>query len=67
MFCGAQAAVIGFGRENGPNTMTWVEELFDYKNQLGVAAGMIWGAKKNVFNSQDFGVITVSSYAAAAT
>ncbi|WP_391486487.1 phage capsid family protein, partial [Leclercia adecarboxylata] len=33
------------------------EELFDYENQLGVSAGMIFGVKKTVFNSADFGVI----------
>ena len=65
IFCGAQAGVIGFGQEGGPNKMSWVEELFDYGNQLGVSAGMIWGAKKTVFNSQDFGVLVLPTYAAA--
>lgn len=65
VFCGAQAAAVGFGQNNGPTKMTWVEELFDYGNQLGVSAGMIWGAKKLQFNSQDFGVIVIASYAAA--
>ena len=45
--------------------MSWVEELFDYQNQLGVSAGMIAGLKKTQFNSEDFGTITVSTYAAA--
>lgn len=51
IFCGAQAAVVAFGRDNGPNVMTWNEELFDYGNQLGVSAGMIWGAKRSIFNN----------------
>jgi N4-gp56 family major capsid protein len=63
IFCGAQAAAVAFGQDNSPNKMTWVEELFDYQNQLGVAAGMIWGAKKLQFNSQDFGSIVISTYA----
>lgn len=63
VFCGAQAAVLGFGRDNGPNRFTWVEELFDYENELGVSAGLIWGLKKSVFNSTDFGTIAVSTYA----
>ena len=65
IFCGAQAAAIAFGQDNGPTKMTWVEELFDYSNQLGVSAGLIYGTKKLQFNSQDFGSIVIASYAAA--
>jgi N4-gp56 family major capsid protein len=65
IFLGAQAGVIGFGRDNSPNKMSWKEELFDYGNQLGVSAGMIWGAKKTVFNSTDFGTIVLTTYAVA--
>lgn len=64
-FLGAQAAVIGFGQNNAENKMTWVEELFDYGNQLGVSAGMIFGCKKTVFNSQDFATVVIATYAAA--
>jgi hypothetical protein len=39
--------------------------LFDYGNQLGVAAGSIFGVKKSVFNSKDFGVIALDTYAIA--
>lgn len=67
ILCGAQAAVIGFGQDNAGNKISWVEELFDYGNQLGVAAGMIWGAKKTIFNSQDFAVITVITSGQAGT
>lgn len=67
VFCGAQAIMCAFGRQSGKNTFSWKEELFDYGNSLGVAAGSIWGMKKCQFNSEDFGVITVSSYAAAHT
>jgi N4-gp56 family major capsid protein len=65
IFCGAQAAMMGYGQKDQDGEMTWVEELFDYGNSLGVSAGMIAGMKKTVFNSEDFGVFTVSSYAAA--
>lgn len=66
VFCGAQAACIAFGQGDGrPNKMDWVEELFDFKNQLGVSAGAIWGLKKTIFNSLDFGTIVVPTYAAA--
>lgn len=65
VFCGAQAAVVGFGQNNGPTKMSWTEELFDYENQLGVAGGMIFGIKKTVFNSTDFGTIVLSGFAPA--
>ena len=45
--------------------MSWVEEVFDYGNQLGVSAGLTFGAKKNRFNSADFSTIAISTYAAA--
>lgn len=65
IFAGAQAACLGVGQGENPNKMTWVEELFDYENQLGVAAGQISGMKKSIFNSQDFATIAVSGYAPA--
>lgn len=65
VFLGAQAAVMGYGRDNGSERFTWVEELFDYGNSLGVSAGMIWALKKSVFNSSDYATIVLSSYGAA--
>lgn len=66
VLCGAQAAAIAFGKGNSMgNKFTWVEELFDYENQLGVAAGTIYGLKKMVFNSEDHATITVVTYAAS--
>ena len=64
VLCGAQAAVFAYGGDGGQE-MTWVEEEFDYENQLGVASAMISGLKKTVFNSADFGTVVVSTYAAA--
>jgi N4-gp56 family major capsid protein len=63
IFCGAQAGIMAFGRDDGPNRMNWTEELFDYENQLGVAAGCIYGMKKTVYNSTDFATIVLSTYA----
>ncbi len=65
VMCGAQAAMMAYGRDNGPERYTWVEELFDYENELGVSAGLIFGLKKTVFNSLDFADIVMSSYGAA--
>ena len=61
LFCGAQAGNIAFGKGSGPNKMTWVEELFDYKNQLGVASGLVWGAKKCMYNAQNHSAIVLST------
>lgn len=62
VFAGAQASLMAFGQDNSDQQMSWVEELFDYGNQLGVAAGMIFGLKKAVFNSTDFGTIVMSTW-----
>lgn len=65
VFLGAQAALTAFGRDRGPTNYKWVEETFDYKRQLGVSVQTIKGMKKCIFNSTDFGVIVLSTYAAA--
>lgn len=65
VFAGAQAGSLAFGREEGKEQFTWSEELFDYGNMLGVSAGSIFGIKKLVFNSNDFGTQVISTYAAA--
>jgi N4-gp56 family major capsid protein len=67
LFLGAQAAAIAFGNGGGETVArySWKEELFDFQNQLGVAAGSIFGIKKSVFNSKDFGVIACDTYAIA--
>jgi N4-gp56 family major capsid protein len=59
VLCGAQSAVMGFGRGYGKSRMDWAEELFDYGNSLGVGAGCIGGIKKTVYNSADFATITL--------
>lgn len=63
VFAGAQAAMMAYGRDNGPERYSWVEELFDYENQLGVSAGLIFGLKKTVFNSSDYATIVNVTYA----
>lgn len=65
VFLGAQAAMMAFGRDNGPERFTWVEELFDYENELGVSAGLIFGLKKTVFNALDYADIVMACYAAS--
>lgn len=68
VFCGAQACMMAFGQENpSAESFDWVEEMFDYGNQLGVSAGSIFGLKKTVYNSLDFSTIVMSTYAVAAS
>lgn len=63
VICGAQAGTLAFGQNfGGADGQKWREETFDYGNQLGVSAGMIWGAKKTLFNSADFGTIVVPTW-----
>jgi N4-gp56 family major capsid protein len=64
VFLGAQAAHIAFGQNRSESDYKWTEETFDYQRELGVAVSTIFGMKKAVFNSEDFGVITISTYAA---
>lgn len=64
VLAGAQAMCIGYGQDGG-SSVSWTEELFDYKNKLGVEAGMIFGMKKTQFDSADYGVITLTGYAPA--
>lgn len=65
---GAQAAVCAYGqKQSGPSKYRWNEELLDHKRKLEVSAWSIFGMKKAVFNSVDFGAITISSYAAASS
>ncbi len=67
ILCGAQAISVAFGQNGGPTKFTWSEQLFDYEDELGVKAGLIYGMKKTRYNSEDFGAITISTYAAPAS
>jgi hypothetical protein len=68
VMCGAQAAMFATGRDFGAgqeNKFSWVEESFDYGNQLGVSAGSIFGLKKTRFNSQDYACFVAATYTPA--
>jgi hypothetical protein len=58
--------MMGFGRDNSEDKITWNEELFDHKRRLEISALTIHGMKKTMYNSVDYGVVVMSSYAAAA-
>jgi N4-gp56 family major capsid protein len=64
LFLGAQAGTAAFAEKK-----IWSEDTTsdtaDYGNRVGFAAGFIGGFKKNIFNSKDYGMLTVTSYGIA--
>ena len=62
VLCGQQAAVIGWGA-----SVQWVEKSFDYGNSWGISCGAIFGVIKPIFNSVDYGVVTMHAASAAAS
>ena len=72
VLCGRHAASLAFARGMGKSKFSWGEESMDYGHDLGIAASTIWGLKKTRYGTsgsdgEDYGVITISSYAAAHT
>lgn len=74
LFLGAQAGVFAVGnaysklqqnKVGSENLMSWYEDSDDYGNENGIAVGAIFGMNKSTFNSDDYGVIAISSYSAA--
>jgi N4-gp56 family major capsid protein len=63
---GAQSAGIAYGREGGRmERYLWNEESFDFGRENAISAALIFGMKKLRFNSNDFGTLVLSTYAAA--
>lgn len=63
VFAGAQAGIMAFGRGQGDtDKFRWLEELRDFGRQIGIGISWIWGLKKVVFNSADFGVQVIDTY-----
>jgi N4-gp56 family major capsid protein len=62
VLCGQQAGVIAWGEP-----VNWTEKSFDYGNQWGIACGAIFGVIKPLFNSVDYGVVTMFTASAAAS
>jgi hypothetical protein len=66
---GAQAAMFATGRDfdaGQADKFTWVEEAFDYGNQLGVSAGAIFGLKKTRLQFEGFRTFVAATYTPAA-
>jgi N4-gp56 family major capsid protein len=62
ILCGQQAGVFAWGQP-----VKWVEKTFDYGNCYGISCGAIFGTIKPMFNSLDYGVVTMFAAAAAAS
>lgn len=66
LFLGAQSCMTGYSKRFSKNSpYKWVEKTFDYDRELGVSCQSLQGLKKTIFNSEDFGVLTASTYAVA--
>ena len=59
ILCGKQA--IGYARCQNDNS--WVENTKDYKNKTGFCTGIIGGIDKVMFNSKEYGCITIDTTA----
>jgi N4-gp56 family major capsid protein len=65
VFCGAQTAISGYGMFGGrweQGKYKWVEETFDYEEELGVAVKWIHGLKRAIYNSETYGSFLIPSY-----
>lgn len=63
LHCGAQAAVLAFGRaHNETNKFLWLEELRDFSRQMGIGVSAIWGLVKVIFNSTDFAISCLDTF-----
>lgn len=67
LFLGAQALMMAWGGGGAYGRYSWNEETDDRGNALAITSGSIYGTKKSVFNSADFGVFAVDTYAADPT
>lgn len=63
LHCGAQAAVLAFGRgQNENQKFRWLEELRDFGRQIGIGVSAIWGLVKVQFNSSDFAIQCIDTF-----
>lgn len=62
LFMGRQAGVVAFGSTDGFR-FTWSEKVQDHGNEPVVSSGVIAGVKKSRFGNQDFGVISIDTFA----
>lgn len=63
LFLGRQAGVMAYGSPGNGMRYKWIEEMDDRENELVVGTSAVFGCKKASFNSKDFGVIAIDTYA----
>lgn len=64
LFLGRQGLVLAFGSPGNGLRFDWSEVPLDHGNDIEICAGAIFGIKKTRFNSKDFGIIALDTYAA---
>lgn len=64
LFLGRQALVVAYGSPGGGMRMSWSEKELDHGNDIEIAAGAIFGIKKNQFEGNDFGMFSLDTAAA---
>ena len=65
LFLGDQAMTMAFGSAGTGLRFDWHEETRDNGNQVVISTNSIFGINKTTFNSKDYGVIAIDTYAAA--
>ncbi|MBN8294554.1 N4-gp56 family major capsid protein [Rhodobacter sp. NTK016B] len=63
LFLGRQAACVAYGTSRGMR-YEWQEELRDFKNQLAISSGLMFGMKRTIFNDRTFGAQALDTYCA---
>ena len=58
ILCGAQAGMMAMGK--GPRS---IFEQSDYENLNALSIDLVWGLRRSIFNSVDFAVFALDSYA----
>lgn len=59
---GAQAACMANKKYKNGEMVKWNEEQFDHGREVEMSAFKVWGIKKTVFDSADFGTIVCTTY-----
>jgi N4-gp56 family major capsid protein len=73
LFLGCQAGAFAIGSaynkrmrsKLGDLPMVWAEDLDDYGDKEGIAAGMTFGIKATRYNSKNYGCMVMTAYAAS--
>lgn len=61
--CGAQSLMVGWGQGHQQNRFRWHIESYNVGGSKRMMARSIWGGKKTVFNSKDYAVLALATYA----